>query len=299
MKIISLHLLIASVGLMSTSVPAQAQGPVETAPASRSFNVGAMQVTVLRAGRLAIPNDGSVFATNARPAEVAKLLRAAGQPAQTINLDIDVLLVRTGGRTVLIDTGYGAKNKSVLERSLRSVGVSPRDVTDILITHSHPDHVGGLVDAKGRPAFPNALVHMSANEWRAMQESPDARGIAEAIRPRVRTFVPGGLVVPGIRSKALYGHTPGHVMYELASRGERLLDIGDAAHSSVISLERPEWTIAWDSDKLRGVAQRRSQLRLLSASKERIFAVHFPFPGVGTIVRRGSGFAFDPGVPRR
>jgi len=86
-------------------------------------------------------------------------------------------------------------------------------------------------------------------------------------------------------------------MYELASGRDRLLDIGDAAHSSAVSLARPEWTMAWDSDEKLGAAQRAGELGRLAASHEQMFAVHFPFPGIGYVVRKGAGFAFVPKVP--
>jgi len=274
--------------------PAQS---VSTTPAAKSIKVGEMRVSVLHAGRLSIPNDGSVFGANVGPAKVAHLLRGAGQPGDKINLDIDVLLVRTKGHLALIDAGYGTKGKSVLMDSLRLLHVSPAEITDVLITHAHPDHVGGLVDGAGKPAFPRAIIHMSANEWRFVQQQSETREIAAAVRAQVRSFVPGRIVVPGIRSKALYGHTPGHVMYELASGRDRLLDIGDAAHSSAVSLARPEWTMAWDSDEKLGAAQRAGELGRLAASHEQMFAVHFPFPGIGYVVRKGAGFAFVPKVP--
>jgi glyoxylase-like metal-dependent hydrolase (beta-lactamase superfamily II) len=284
-----------ALGLASVPSPSSAQEALRTTPAARIFKVGAMQVSVLRDGRLAVPNDGSVF--GGHPGQVSDLLKRAGEPGDKIYLDIDVLLVRTGKRLVLIDTGYGPKGKSVLRQSLGQVQVSPSDITDILITHAHTDHVGGLVDAAGRPAFPRAVIHMSANEWRFMQHESDTRDIASAVRGQVRTFVPGSAVIPGIRSRPLYGHTPGHVIYELVSNGERLLDTGDTAHSSVISLARPEWPIAWDSDKPLGAKNRARELRSLASSHERIFAVHFPYPGVGYITARTRGFAFIPSIP--
>lgn len=292
-------MVFLSVIFAGAAAPSPAQGPIDVNSAIRSFHIGRMQVSVLRVGRLAIPNDGSVFATNAHPPEVAKVLKRAGQPAETLYLDINVLLIRAGKRIILIDTGYGEKNKSALKDSLRSLDVSPLHITDVFITHSHPDHVSGLIDEYGRPTFPHAVIHISAKEWQVMQRNADTRSIAAAVRPQVRTFVPGGQLVPGIRSEPLYGHTQGHVMYELASGGERLLDIGDAAHSSVVSLARPDWFLAWDFNKPLAAQNRRSELRLLARSKERVFAVHFPFPGVGTIVQGAHGFAFAPGIPSR
>lgn len=288
---------LAALAFACPTPAALAQGPVHANPAVLSFRLGAMEVSVLKAGSLSIPDDGPVFGLNASPTKVAKLLGRAGVAEDPIRLDIDVLLIRTKGRTVLIDSGYGPRSKSVLEQSLRLVHVSPADVTDILLTHAHPDHVGGLVDRSGRPAFPHATIRMSAKEWRFMQRGAETRAIADAIRQQVRTFVPGEQLFAGIRSIASYGHTPGHVMYELASGGDRLLDIGDVAHNSVISVERPQWRLLWDSDKQLGATQRMRQLRRLGSSHERMFAGHFPFPGLGFIARRGGSYAFVPALP--
>jgi glyoxylase-like metal-dependent hydrolase (beta-lactamase superfamily II) len=274
-----------------------AQSVLHVPPAARSFHIGAMNVSVLRDGSIAVPNDGSVFGLGAGPAKVSQVLRAAGKPTEETDLDIAVLLVRNGGRAALIDAGYGLKGKSVLKQSLALVHVSPLQITDILITHAHPDHVGGLVDATGRSAFPRATIHLSAKEWRFMQRQPETRAIARAVRAQVRTFDPGHEVLRGIRSIPLYGHTPGHVMYELVSGGERLLDVGDAVHSLVISLARPEWTVAWDWDKRLGERVRVRELTRLAASHERIFAGHFPFPGLGHVASNGHRFRFIPGVP--
>ena len=128
-----------------------------------------------------------------------------------------------------------------LPRSLALAGVDPAAVTDVLITHSHGDHVGGLVTADGGLAFPNATIRLSAPEWAWMQSKPANAVLVAAITPKVRTFAPGDAVAPGIRSVALAAHTPGHVGYRIESEGQRLIDIGDIAHSAVVSLERPAW----------------------------------------------------------
>lgn len=271
--------------------------PVATGPEVKAFRLGALEISVLRDGGLAIPNDGSVFGLNAKPANVAQVLRNTGAPTDKVRLDIDVLLVRMKGHLALIDSGYGPAGHGVLTKSLASAGASPGEITDVLITHSHTDHVGGLVDAQGNSAFPQATIRMSANEWSFMQSRADTRAIATAVKAQVKTFEPGRALLPGIAPRALRGHTPGHVGYEITSQGQRLMDIGDAAHSSIVSLAKPDWTIAWDSDQGQGVKTRRQELQHLASTHELMFAPHFPFPGVGKIVPAGDGFRFQPDVP--
>jgi glyoxylase-like metal-dependent hydrolase (beta-lactamase superfamily II) len=274
-----------------------AQELVPTGPAAKSFMLGAFEISVLRDGGLAIANDASIFALNANPSDVATVLSRAGAPTDKIRLDIDALLIRMPSHLVLVDTGYGPAGHGALRESLSSAGVSPDDITDILITHAHPDHVGGLVDAQGRPVFPKAAIRLSAKEWAFMESEADTKAIVAAVRGQVKTFEPGRPVLPGITPLWLPGHTPGHVGYEIVSQGHELVDIGDLAHSSIVSLAKPAWTIVWDSDKQKSVETRRQELQRLATAHQLIFAPHFPFPGVGRIEQAGEGFRFRPELP--
>ena len=266
-------------------------------PGATSFNLGEFRITVLRDGALVFPNDGSIFATNASPAAVSKVLRDAGASPDTIQLDIDTLLIQMAKHVVMLDAGYGVTGKSVVRDSLGLVGVSPNDVTDVLITHAHPDHVGGLVDTQGHLAFPKATIWMSAKEWAFMQTEDDVRAEVPVIKAKVKTFEVGKPVLPGITPVVLSGHTPGHVGYEIVSQGHKLIDIGDMAHNAIISLARPEWTLAWDSDKPQAARTRREELQQLANTRELMFAPHFPYPGVGRIEQAGRGFSFLPDQP--
>src|SRR5579862_265293 len=286
---LALCLLSAAPFVLSDEVP-------QTIPATKSFTMGSFQLWSLRDSALSVPNDGSLYGT-ASPAAVAKVLGAAGAPTNQISLEVDVLMIRMPGHLVLLDAGWGSAGHAVLRQSLASVGMRPEQVTDILITHAHSDHVGGLVDEQGRPAFPKASIRMSVNEWAYMQSQDDTRATAAAVKAQVHTFEPGRPLLPGITPIALYGHTPGHVGYEIASNGHKLLDIGDLAHSSIVSLAKPDWAIDYDGDKQQGIRQRRENLQRLATTHELIFAPHFPFPGVGRIERSGDGYRFRPEVP--
>lgn len=273
---------------------AAAQMPVPVAPEARSMMVGTIKVTTLHEGGLAIPNNAKTFGVDAGAPAVAQVLAANGQPTDAIPVSLNALLVRLPGHVVLIDTGLGTKANSQLIASLALAGVAPGDVTDVLITHSHGDHVGGLANTDGTPAFPNAKVRMAAAEWAYMQSQPNAADLVKAITPQIAAFTPGTLVVPGITAISIPGHTPGHVGYEIVSGSTRLLDIGDAAHSSVISLAEPDWTMGFDGDKTVGKASRRKLLTDLAKSHETIFTPHFPYPGIGTVAAKGSGFVWIP-----
>lgn len=269
---------------------------VSVAPAAQSFHVGALRLTALRDGQIVVPNDGKTFGLGVSTGEVGNVLRAAGSPADQITLSVNALLVRTGRRLVLIDTGLGPQYHGALAGSLKLAGVSPGEVTDVLITHPHPDHIGGLFDAGGGLAFPNATIHMASAAWAWMKQKATP-ALVSTVATRIRTFEPGATVAPGIRSVALPGHTPGHCGYEITSGNSHLIDIGDLAHSSIVSLARPQWAIEFDNDTIRGRETRVKTLTALAKSGERVFAPHFAFPGVGRIVAAGRGFAWKPGLP--
>ena len=287
---------ITMAALLCLSGAAMAK-PVPVAPAATRFPLGAFTLVPLRDMLNVVPNDGSVFGKDQTPTAVAAVLTAAGAPTQDVTLGVDALLVEEPGRTVLIDTGLGPKVGGVLMQSLAQAGVAPATVTDVLITHTHGDHVGGLVTADGALAFPNATIRMSAPEWAFMQKNPMQAALVAAIAPKVQTFAPGSAVVPGITAVVLPGHTPGHSGYRITSRGAVLTDIGDTAHSAIVSLARPGWIIGYDTDAAQGRETREAELKSIAASHQRIFAPHFPYPGIGTIVAEGKGYAFIP-APR-
>jgi glyoxylase-like metal-dependent hydrolase (beta-lactamase superfamily II) len=292
--LITLSLATALLGFgLATGARADDIRMVAVAPAAHPFHLGKLDLTVLHDSEIVIPNDGKTFGIDARPGEVTAVLRAAAAPTATITLSVNVLLVRTGTHIVLLDTGIGAANHGVLLGSLQLTGVTPEAVTDVLITHSHGDHIGGLLDAKGQLAFPQARIRMASTEWAWLKKQGPA-GLIAAITSHVETFAPGQLVVPGIRSRALAGHTPGHVAFEISSGEAHLLDIGDLAHSSIVSLAKPAWVMGFDTDHTVAKVTRVTTLAALANSHELIYTPHFPYPGLGHIVAAAEGFKWDP-----
>lgn len=279
----------------------QGQGQAVVAAASpdvRPFTVGELKLAALRDGEIVVPVAQTPWVeAGAKAEEITALLTAGGAPTDAVHLPVQPLLVRDGDRVVLIDAGAGGQmgTANLLVGSLRAAGVEPAQVTDILISHAHGDHVGGLVDAEGTLVFPNAVIRMSAPEWGAAQASAEAHGagpLVAAIKSKVETFQPGAQVTPSIRAVPLKGHTPGHSGYEIASGSERLLYLGDALHSSIISVPRPDLALVWDSDRAAGAATRREILERGATERLRLYGVHFPFPGLGRIERRGEGYVW-------
>jgi glyoxylase-like metal-dependent hydrolase (beta-lactamase superfamily II) len=269
---------------------------VQVEPAAQSFQVGAISLTAVHDAQIVVANDGKTFGLGVSTRAVGSVLHSAGAPTDRITLSVNDLLVRTGRRVILIDTGLGPGHHGALLASLKLAGVSPGDVTDVLITHPHPDHIGGLLDAQGGLAFPNATIRLASAAWAWMKQKVTPAMIG-TVAPRVQTFEPGARIAPGVVSVSFPGHTPGHVGYEIVSGHSRLIDMGDVAHSSIVSLARPQWDMEFDVDQTVGRQTRVKTLPALARSGEWVFAPHFPFPGVGHIVAAGRAFAWKPGLP--
>lgn len=304
------HLTLATASLTLAAFLGACSPEAQTAPATEAatapaaspdvhaFKVGQLDLMALRDGAMSdIPNDNQVLGVGQTPEAVAAVLTANSLPADSFDLSLQPLLVRDGRRVVLIDAGGGASmgaSAGKLPASLRAAGLLPDQVTDVLISHGHGDHVSGLVNGSGQLVFPNATIHMAAAEWAAMQTHDQLDTLVAAITPQVQTFEPGASVTPSITAIAIEGHTPGHVGYEIASGQDRLLYIGDTMHHHVVSVQRPDWRIAFDGMAPMATASRKALLERAASENLRLYAVHFPYPGIGRIQRRDDGFAWVP-----
>ena len=248
------------------------------------FKVGALDAIALFDGQNPVRNDNQTFGVGLTPQAVAAPLTAAGQPADPIMLEIHPLLVRKDDRTMLFDTGLGA-GKGQLMQSLQAAGVDPASITDVMISHGHPDHVGGLI-ADGALAFPNAAIRMSKAEWTSIRANPEMADMVRIITPKVQAFAPGGEVAPGVTAQDTAGHTPGHVAYLIADGQNQLLYTGDLMHHWVLSVEHPDWKVGYDDDQAAGLKARLDQVTALRNSGAHIYAYHFPFPGLGKLATR-------------
>lgn len=276
---------------------AASEAPEPAHPDVHRFAIGHLEAHVLRDGEFTFPNDGSVVAVGQPKDEVDALLSAAGVPTDPLRLSVQALLMTSGERVMLFDTGTGPSPSGATGRvagSLEAAGVAPAQVTDVLISHAHADHVGGLLDAEGALRFPGATVRMSAQEWQALQADPKRAKLVEAIAPRVETFERGAEVLPGVTSVEVAGHTPGHSAYAITDGEARLLYIGDAAHHHVVSVQRPRWTIRFDGDAPVAEASREALLERAADEGLLLQSPHFPFPGLGRVERRDGGFAWVP-----
>lgn len=268
---------------------APAISPVAASAEVTPFTIGEFQAAAVLDGGMTVPNDNKILAVNAKKADVEALLTANGLPPDSLSLSIQPLLVKTADKVLLFDTGaaglMGPANGK-LPANLAAAGVDAASVTDIFISHAHGDHVGGLV-ANGALAFPNATIHIQVAEWTAFQGDAQMAPIVTVITPKVVVFEPGADLVPGVKEVDIKGHTPGHSGYQITSGDQSLLYIGDMAHHSVVSVQRPDWTIAFDSDAPTAQATRKEVIAAAAAGGQRVYAVHFPYPGLGKFEQMG------------
>ena len=282
--------------------------PAASATTVRSFRLGEFSAVSLLDGTVSLPNDNKVFGVGRTPAEVAAVLAEAGLPTDRLELSVQPLLVQTADRVLLFDAGSGTNmgpTAGKLPASLATAGIAPATITDVFISHSHGDHIGGLVDAAGALAYPNATIHISAAEWDFLkgmtpEKAAAAAGIGNyaaliaAITPKIATFAPDAEIVPGaVKAVDIKGHTPGHSGYLITSSKTSLLFLGDTAHHFVISVRRPDWTIAFDGDAPTAQASRKALLTRSAASGQLIYAYHFPFPGVGKVTGSEGAYSWS------
>jgi glyoxylase-like metal-dependent hydrolase (beta-lactamase superfamily II) len=282
--------------------PAPPPPPVVQAPAAAKpanffeFRIGELTGVALRDGYLEFPNDLKIFGLGRTVQEVNAVLAPARLPVDKLKLDIHPLLVKTRDRVLLFDTGPASlfgPTAGKLAGALADANVDPSAVTDIFISHSHGDHVGGLVDSQGALVFANATIHLSKQEWEYMSGQDDYAAMVAAVTPKVDAFAPDAELVPGVvKAVEIRGHTPGHSGYRITSGAASLLFIGDALHHFVLSVQKPDWPMAFDADQALAAKSRAALIADSAARGQRVYAMHFPFPGIGKFEARDEGFVW-------
>lgn len=267
--------------------------PCAAKAASQVFRIGDMKIhTIIDAATEGSPKGILVGIDDARLAELV--------PSGKVERTILAFLVEFPTRTVLFDTGLGKAAGGKALDSLKEAGFAPSDIGEIIITHLHGDHFGGLID-NGKPVFPNATVFLARNEfewWLSREREFDAyakgseraREALYAYPGRVAVFEFGREVLPGIAAVDARGHTAGHTVFELDSGGERFLIVSDLMHFADVQFALPDVTVTYDTDQPRAAAARRRILKLAADQQLPIAGMHLPLPGIWRVEVDGDGF---------
>jgi glyoxylase-like metal-dependent hydrolase (beta-lactamase superfamily II) len=290
--------------------PAFANAPMQDGSVAEffRFKLGDFEITTLRDGVRAADGPHPTFGANQPPETVHALLRENNLPETRFANGFTPTLVNTGSELILFDTGLGAGAREnglgKTAAALKTAGYSPEQVNVVVLTHFHPDHFGGLME-NGAPAFANARYVMGETEfnfWTAPERMSGpteklAKTIEGMIKPLAEkaTFIKdGGAVVSGITGMAAPGHTPGHMIFSIESGGKRVVLTADTANHFVVSLQRPDWEVAFDADKAVAAQTRKQVFDMIAADKLPFIGYHMPWPSVGFVEKMGEGYRYIP-----
>ena len=292
---------------------ARAETPLEPANGVYKYRVGDIEVTAVYDGIWRKPHDPS-FIRNASVEETKEALAKAGLTTEFMPIPLTVIVLKIGDKRIMVDAGSGVgqwqANATNLPANMKAAGIDRSQISTILVSHFHPDHVWGLME-KGTNAavFPNAELIVNATEYNWWTDPSRVEKLAEgrkAAGKRIATVFPRwknwklvedkAEVAPGIRLLAAYGHTPGHSAFLVTSGKDQLMVSNDTMYVPALLAPHPDWQGAYDQDGQMAVATRRRLIDRVIADKMAICGAHFPFPGAGEFVKDGNAYAFTPVV---
>ena len=282
---------------------------------SSAYRVGEIEIVAVSDGERQAP-VAEGFVLNAPIAEVRRAYSAYGLPPNHSSTPFNPTVIRTGGKTVLVDTGIGAAaaaeagaTAGFLMRHLAAIGLGPGDIDVVIISHFHGDHVNGLVAPGGGPAFPKAEISVPEQEWSFWMDDDERerapagrmqdlfannRRVFDPLAERVQTHAWDQEAAPGVTAIGTPGHSIGHTSYLVESGGERVFLIQDVSNHPAISLEHPGWHLGFDQDPVAAEKTRRATLDWLVRETLPVQAFHFPFPGRAYIERAGDAYRAVP-----
>lgn len=305
----------ALTGMLGGLAPRAADAATLLAPGAQApgffrFSMGEATITVISDGNLTIPTDG--FGVNADRAEVEAFLTSRFLDASMAYSHTNLTLIEIGAAKILADIGSGDRFQDSAGKAmanLAAAGVDPTEITHLVMTHAHPDHIWGVYDEfEEAPRIVEAEHSIAAVEYDwwmkegRVDEVPDAMkafviGAENSLKPiaeRTRMLQDGEAVAPGVTVRATPGHTPGHISLMVESGGQKLIVLGDSMSHAYASFEKPGWYNGFDMDGPKAVETREALLKEIVDERIAMIGYHFPFPGVGHAAKFGEAYRYIP-----
>ena len=296
----------------ASALPAQAAAPPagRQAPSVYRYKVGSFEVTALYDGVWYRPIDEK-FIRHADYGEVRQAMSDAFMPTEKLATPFTTILVNTGRKLILLDTGTGgqiAATAGSFGENLAAAGIDPKTIDTIVISHFHPDHINGIKTKDNSLIFPNAEIMVPEAEWAFWNDDANMRAAPEGLKiafhnvrriftdiaKDVTRYRPGREVAPGVETVAAPGHTPGHTVFAIQSAGDALMVLSDTTQHPALFARNPDWQPQFDIDGPAAVATRKKLLDRAAADRMLVTGYHFPFPACGHIVKHGAGYEHVP-----
>jgi glyoxylase-like metal-dependent hydrolase (beta-lactamase superfamily II) len=302
----------AGAALAAGTNPASAAAPLagKSTPGIYRYRIGEFELTALYDGIWYRPITKE-FIRNAPFTEVEHALDAAFMPHDKLATPFTTLIVNTGKKLVLIDTGTGGQispTAGMIVDNLAAAGIAPKDVDQIVISHFHPDHINGLKDKDNNLIFSNAEIMVPGPEWAFWMDDANLnaappgmketflnqRRIFSDIAKTVTHYEPGQEVTPGIVTVPAPGHTPGHTVFAIHSGSQSLIVLSDTAQHPAVFARHPDWQAAFDVDGNATIATRKRLFDRAASDRMLVSGYHFPFPACGHLIKTAGGYEHVP-----
>ncbi len=294
--------------------PALAAAPQsgQQAPGFYRYKVGDLELTQLSDGAGTFPMPDHFVANVSNETAIAEAAKAYLAPAGKITVPFNPVLINTGSKLILIDTGNGAGPNPAVGRlltNLAAAGYSPQQIDTVVISHLHPDHINGLHTKDGKLAFPNAEVLMPQADWAFWMSEENAAKAKEGMTKNYFTTIQKALadmkghvamygwdkeIAPGVTSINTAGHTPGHTSFAVSSGKDKVFVQSDVTNIPAFFLRHPDWHVMFDNDPALAQKTRHRFYDMAASEKAIVVGYHFPFPAVGHVEKDGAGYRLVP-----
>ena len=278
-------------------------------PKVYQFRFGEAVITNLLEGYVVRKDLHPFVATNATAVDVEALANQYRLPYPSLEHSFNTTLIQTSGKLIAFDPGFGENapmpSAGFFNESLKAAGYTLEDVDMVVISHSHPDHIGNLM-TQGKPTFPNAEIvygNTEFNYWKRGDNVSDMRKptlelfnkVALPLEKTIRFVEPDEEIVPGLTTVAAFGHSAGHLAFHVESGGQQLMMLNDTVAHFVASFAHPEWAFSMDDDAEAAAVTRRRILDRVSSDGIPVIGYHIPFPSIGYVeANKEGGFTFLP-----